>query len=123
MDSYNIGNENALQHGGERAVKALSAGTSLVGMAHELQLAVHDEIETDGLLAVMRVEAERYLGVARLFFGLVMGADNIDDVDRFTKRYGWLSSKAWNMLDRLRELERANGATLESILDGSVERG
>jgi len=105
MDSYNVGNENALQHGGERAVKALSAGTSLVGMAHQLQLEVHDEIERDGLLAVMRVEAERYLAVARLFFGLVLGAESLDDVDRFARRFGWLSSKAWNMLERLRELE------------------
>ena len=102
---FEPGNQAALKHGGGRAVHALSSGASLVGVARELELEVHAEIESDGLVPVMRREAERYLAVARLFYGLLMGADDIADVDRFTRRYGWLASKAWKMLCDLRKME------------------
>jgi hypothetical protein len=92
-------------HGGEAAVKALTADADLKGVALELQKQVSAEIDALGLVAVMRDTAERHLAVARLFHGLVAGATDIADADKFTKRFGWLNAKAFNMLDRLRQLE------------------
>lgn len=103
--TYNEGNEHALTHGHERAVKALSSGDSLVGVAHQLELQADAEIASDGLVAVMHREAVRYLAVARIFHGLILGCEDVAQMDKLVKRYGWLASKAWRMLQELHEMQ------------------
>ena len=112
------GNDASLVHGGEIAVKRLQRGEPLTGIAHELQEAVHAEIELDGMLAVMRRRAERHQAIADLFYGLLLGADDIETADKYVKRFGWLNSKAWAMLRDLRQMEESSGG---DILDVAIE--
>lgn len=112
-----VGNENRLVHGGERSVKALEKGRCLEGIAAELKEAVSAEIETRGLVAVLRERAERHQAVADLFYGLVLGADNVKDADSYVKRFGWLNAKAHKMLQEVAELEADLKADYYDILE------
>ena len=106
---FTEGNAANLRHGGERAVKALQKGSSLVGIARELQADVHDQIEREGVLAVLRESAERHQAVANLFYGLILGADNVEDADRYVQRFGWMNSKAFRMLETVHKMQTAGG--------------
>ena len=120
---FQDGNTAALKHGGSRAVKALSSGAPLAGVAAELEGQIHAEIERDGLTAVMRTEIERCGAVMSLWYGLTLGAENVNDVERATHRYGWLFSKFWKAAVELQAVQGTeDSATLDTILAGSVNR-
>jgi len=118
------GNQAALKHGGERAIKHLQHGTPLVGIAAELKRQVAQEIEEHGIVAVMRERAERHQAVADLFYGLLLGTTDEEPLDRATKRFGWLNAKAFTMLREIAELEKQEGAqTLAELLATPVVKG
>ena len=119
------GNENALKHGGERAVCQLTAGADLTGLASDLRTAIHDRIETQGMVAVLRLEAERYLAVAHVFLGLLEGAQDEESFDRWAKRYGWLEAKAFRMLRDVHKLMEDGGGVIdyERILEEKRRNG
>jgi len=108
-----VGNLNA--QGGEKAIKALSKGAPLDGLALELKETLHAEIEQRGLIEVMRERAERHQAVADLFYGLVLGCKDVAALDARVRRFGWLNAKAFGMLKELRSIEQ--GGTDEVIID------
>lgn len=107
--SGNPGGAALTSGGGERAIKRLADGGPLAGAALELKEQLHQEIEKRGLLEVMRERAERYQAIADLFYGLCLGCQDAETLDKRVKRYGWLASKGFAMLAQLRELEKARG--------------
>ena len=100
-------------HGGERAIKKLASGEPLAGLAAELKEAVSAEIETRGLVAVLRERAERQQAVADLFFGLILGAKDVKTADKYVQRFGWLNSKAFAMLREVRAMDGDHDAALD----------
>lgn len=91
------GNAAAEKHGHERAVKALTSGADLRGLAANLEEAARVELATHGRRAILERNALRLQAVSDLFYGLLLGAmerGEVDDVDRFTRRFGWLTGSA-----------------------------
>jgi hypothetical protein len=120
------GNQGNLKHGGFGALLRLQRGDPLVGLALELQEAVHQELETDGLLALMRERAERIQAICDLFYGLCLGAGDAEPLDKFVKRYGWLQGQAQRMWLAVAELEKAQGdgkvLDYETILAAAAQK-
>jgi hypothetical protein len=116
---FKKGNQAQFKHGGEAAIKALQHGGSLVGITRRLQNDVHDQIQSEGILAVMLESAERYQAVANLFYGLILGTKDIAEADKYAARYGWLASKAFRMLETVHKLEQAGGPS--DMLELAIE--
>lgn len=110
---FKPGNQVPTKHGGRAAIETLRAGEPLTGIARQLQENVHDRIETDGLLAVMRESAERHQAIADLYYGLLLGAKDVAGIDEKVKRYGWLNAGAFRMFETIRQAEQAAGASGE----------
>lgn len=96
----------ALKHGGSGAETRLTKGREFVGVARETEIAVTQELESDGLAGVYRKRALRLQTVSDLYYQAILGAENIDDLDKFVKRYGWLQASALRSLVMLKELEK-----------------
>lgn len=114
------GNTNALKHGGESAVKDLTAGNPLRGMASTAQQDVHSDYEAHGAGYLVQEQAERLTAVSRLFWEACLAAaqaGNLYQLDAFVARYGWLagaSLRAWALVQA--NDKSKNGKTLDTIL-------
>ena len=120
------GHSGYLKHGGEGAIKRLEHGSPLEGIAAELKRRVHEEIDEQGIVAVMRERAERHQAVADLFYGLLLGTTEAEPLDRLVRRFGWMNSKAFAMLRDIAAMEETSddGAIdYEHILQRHRERG
>ena len=103
---FKPGNKAAHKHGGEGAIKRVQRGQELVGIAREAELAVYDELETEGRYALVVRNAARLQAVADLFWDAVAKAaqdGNLDALDRYIKRYGWLASLALRALAQMKQ--------------------
>jgi len=89
------------RHGGAGAVKRVRDGRELTGIARDAELAVYDELETEGRYALVIRNAARLQACADLYWNAVSKAasdGDLDGLDRYIKRYGWLagvSLRAW----------------------------
>ena len=112
--TFASGHTLTTHHGGEGAIKHLQHGKPLVGIAAELKEQVAQEIEENGIVAVMRERAERHQAVADLFYGLLLGTTEAEPLDQLVRRFGWMNSKAFGMMREIAELEsRAGGNVLD----------
>ena len=122
------GNESRLTHGIERSVKALASGRDLVGRAHDAQLAVHSEIETDGVIALLRRNVERTQAVTDLVWNEIQAAVQADDAERFdawVRRHGWLVGVVNRAIQQLGDFEKNGdkGTSASAVLSAIKGNG
>ena len=95
------GHEASTRHSGEGAVKAIQRGEPLRGLAAEAEEAVYTELSVEGRYSLVLRNAARLQAAADLYWNAVQVAaeqDDLDALDRYIKRYGWLASvslRAW----------------------------
>jgi hypothetical protein len=105
-------NKNALKHGGAGATQALTHGDPFKGIALEEQRRAEVQLETEGRLAMITETALRLQAAGNLYWNAVCKAAEAGDLealDRYIARYGWLagcSVRAWAEVERA---ERAQG--------------
>jgi len=115
------GNEGAVKHGGESAVKAIQRGEPFKGLAASEERSVKAELANSGRAEMVRQEAVRLKTACNLYWGAVCkSADDgdIEALDKYVKRYGWLASatlRAWAQLGDAEDQERAGGITYEQF--------
>lgn len=91
------GDRNALQHGGAAARVALTKDIEFTGPAHEAELAVREELATDGRVSIMERLAIRLTAACDLYYNAVVDAANRGDersYHSYLKSFGWLASKS-----------------------------
>lgn len=115
------GNGNAVKHGGEAALDRIKAGDALTGPAREAELAVTDELNTNGRRSLVVRNATRLQAACDLFWQAVTGAAERQDLqalDRYVARFGWLagaSLRAWAQV-AAEEKEAGQALDYERIL-------
>lgn len=114
------GMQNALKYGGEGAIKRISEGKPLLGIAAEEEKAVTAELADKGVSDIVRADAVKLQAAANLYWNAVMKAAQDGDItalDRYVARFGWLQGvtlRAW-MQVRNDEKDAAKGQT--SLVD------
>lgn len=91
-----------LTHGAGAAEVALTKGTDFTGLAAAQEQRVRDELEVDGIEAIVKRDAIRLQVVADLYYAAILGADTFERLDLYVKRYGWIQSstlRAWQQLE------------------------
>jgi hypothetical protein len=106
MKGNHKNNQDATVHGGGGAERRLTTGAEFIGVAHETELAVTNELQNDGLASMYRKRATRLQSVADLYYQAILGAENIEKLDVLVKRYGWIQASALRALIVLRGLEK-----------------
>jgi hypothetical protein len=117
------GNNNATKHGGAGAIKRIEKGMPFIGIAHEAEAQVQAEYMTDGAGALELRNAQRLQAAADLYWGAVSKAAEAGDlqaIDKYIQRYGWLASLALRAWTEMRKKEQSNsgidaGKVLEVI--------
>jgi hypothetical protein len=92
-----IGNTNAQKHGGRAAVEAVAHDKPFTGKAIMQQADVIEELDTQGVDAILERAAVRLQTVSDLFYAAIQAAAQANDfekIDNYTKRFGWIQSKA-----------------------------
>jgi hypothetical protein len=120
------GNQNAIKHGGESAVKAIQKGDPFHGLATEIEQAVSAELVNNGAYSMIEKNAVRLQTACELYWGAIMKAAETGDLhslDHYVARYGWLASvslRAWAQVRQ--EQRRKDNLTSEVVLE-AVQRG
>lgn len=115
-----LGDRNALLHGGAAARRALTTGAEFTGPAREAELAVINELATDGRVSIMERLAVRLTAACDLYYNAVLDAANRGDersYHSYLKSFGWLASKslaAWALVGR--EQDNDDSLDYEAIL-------
>ncbi len=100
-------NQNAVKHGGAGAIKRLTTGQPFIGMAHDAE--VQEEYKTDGPGAPELRDAQRLQAAAELYWNAVSKAAEAGDlqaIDKYIQRYGWLASLALRAWTEIRKREK-----------------
>lgn len=116
------GERLAEKHGGSAAIARIHDGAPFTGMAAAAQGEVEARLETEGTNAVIRLNAIRNQTVVDLYWAAIVKAaeaGDIDLLDRYVARYGWLSGVAGRGWDQVIKAERAgaNGPHLDVLID------
>ena len=108
-----IGNQNAhVVHGGEGAIKTLSSGAELRGLAAQSQNEVERELEADGRSAIVRRAAIRLEAVSRLFYNAILAATEHGDLGKlasYSQRFAWLQARALAAWAQVAHEEKSDG--------------
>lgn len=95
------GMQNALKYGGEGAIKRISTGKPLIGIAAEEEKAVTAELADKGVSELSKADAVKLQAAANLYWNAVCKAAQDGDIaalDRYVARFGWLMGvtlRAW----------------------------
>jgi hypothetical protein len=119
-----LNNQTAIKHGAEGALRRVTAGQPLIGIAKDMQDEVEDAYQLQGIEAIILEGAIGLETVARLFKNAVMAAaekGDLDTFERYCQRYGWLQSKALLAWGQVQKSEKNNGPTLDAILGKEVK--
>lgn len=84
-------------HGGRAGREALTTGEEFTGPAKEAELAVREELATDGRLALVLRGAIRLQAVADLYFTALIDAGERNDqvrLNSYVKTFTYIQSKA-----------------------------
>ena len=118
------GNQDAVKHGGAGAVLSIEQGKPMHGLAALTEQVVRSELEVSGRYAMVQNAAIRLETAARLYWDAFVKAANdsdLDKVDRYAARYGWLQSGALRAWAQVKiEQDKAKRETLNELL-GKVE--
>lgn len=110
------GNDSAQKHGGEAALARIKAGDALTGPAREAELAVTDELNTNGRRSLVVRNATRLQAACDLFWQAVTGAAERQDLqalDRYVARFGWLASASLRAWAQVAAEEKEFGRSLD----------
>ena len=116
----NNANQNAVKHGGAGAVRRLQENRSFVGLAAQEEQAVKEELETGGRAELVIEAATRLHTCMRLYWNAVCtaaDAGDLDKLDTYAKRFGWLATSALRAWREVREEAKAAGGDGSLILD------
>ncbi len=114
----------SLKHGAGAGEVALSKGNEFTGLAKAAEQAVSDELEVKGLAAIVKRDAIRLQAVADLYFGAILGADNLDRLDALVKRWGWIQASSLRAWLSLRDIEGQEQAPdIDTILKSYKDQG
>jgi hypothetical protein len=124
-------NGASMQHGGnykhcgEQASKAIASGVPFAGLAQAMEQSVQAELEEQGRGAIVSTAAIRLETAARLYYAAVMKAAETGDLqalDRYVARFGWLQSAALRGWAQVRDEEREHkGQSLDVLLGKAQE--
>lgn len=90
------GNQNAVKHGIDGAIKRLSEGKPFIGLAAEEEKAVITDIELMGIPSLKKSNAIRLQTIQNLIWNALEKALQDGDLaaaERYMRLQGWLSSK------------------------------
>ena len=120
---FTEGNQAAkIVHGGAGAVRRIQEGKPFVGLAAQEEANVTADLEAVGGRAALVKEAAVRLHTAmRLYWGAVQAAADAGDLealDKFTKRFGWLANSALRGWERVRaeDADHAGAIDYEQVL-------
>ena len=100
----------AVKHGGAGAIKRITTGQPFIGIAHEAEVQVQDEYKSMGPGALELRDAQRLQAAADLYWNAVSKAAELGDlqaIDRYIQRYGWLASLALRAWTEIRKREKS----------------
>ena len=109
---FKPGNQAALKHGGGGAVMRIREGKPFDGLAAEEERTVTADLETSGRGEMVKETAIRLHTAMRLYWGAVQSAADAGDLqalDRYCARFGWLASSALRAWREVREEAAAAG--------------
>ena len=116
------GNQSAVINGAAGAERRLTTGAEFIGVADEIELEVANELHNDGLISVYRKRTTRLQSVADLYYQAILGSKDIETLDKWVQRYGWLQASALRCMVVLRDLEKdSRGESLNELLGKVVE--
>jgi hypothetical protein len=106
------GNQYALKHGGEAAVKAISKNEPFTGLAQEEKERVEAQLSLVGSLGVEKDLMTRLITATNLFWGAVEKAAQDGDIpalDRYVARFGWLATSSLRAIKQVVDHEKERG--------------
>jgi len=117
-------------HGGSAAVRDISAGKPLQGLAALEERSVRAQLETEGRLELIITLASRLTAAANLYWNALQASaerGNLAELDRYIARFGWLaqaSIRAWATVgtDESRKAEDI-GALIKALREGRRDDG
>jgi hypothetical protein len=95
-----------LKHGGEAAVKAIQQGEPLSGLAAEAERSIYADLANDGAHELVVRNAVRLQAAADLYWQAVLGAQDLEKLDIYVKRYGWLAGSALRAWAQVQDTDR-----------------
>jgi hypothetical protein len=110
------GNRASFKHGREAAVRALTRGDEFTGVAHKAELAVYEDLEAIGPLAIATKGAARLQAASDLFWDAIDAAiqnQDLTDLDHVMARFGWLQGAALRAWKQVMALMPDNGDVLD----------
>jgi hypothetical protein len=112
------GNQRAIKHGGEGAIKKLERGEEFVGLAKQAEDAVALELQNEGRVAIVIRNARRLQAACDLFWSAVQKAaesGDLEALDHFIARFAWLSGASLRAWDRVKadEAGMQDGKTID----------
>jgi hypothetical protein len=119
-------NQNATKHGAEGAIRRISEGKPLLGIARDMQLEVEEALETQGVEAIVLEGAVGLETAARLYKNAFLAAaekGDLEALDRFGARYGWIQSKALLAWALVKQDRKGKGGRLAEVLDAYRKQG
>lgn len=121
------GNQNAVKSGVHGAIKRISEGKPLIGIAAEEEKAVMRELELAGIPALKKTLAVRLQSVLNLTWNTINKAileGDLDTAQDYIKIFSLLSPRAlaaWNEVQK-DEKELARGGVSEAVVLESIRR-
>ena len=111
-NQFTQGNQAGLVHGGEGALRAIREGRAFKGLAAQCEREVVADLEASGRGAMLREIAQRSHTAMRLYWGAVQSAvdaGDLDKLDTYIKKFGWLAGVAGRAWASVREEEKVSG--------------
>ncbi len=122
------GNQHAIKHGGEGAIRRISEGKPFLGLAADEQKAIEAELQASGQAEIVKGDAIRLQTAANLYWNAVMKAAQDGDIaalDRYVARYGWLSGvtlRAWQQVAANDKAAAHNGPSVIDVIQAMKDK-
>jgi hypothetical protein len=103
-------------HGGSSAIDAIRDGRPFRGLAAREEVQVRADLDSEGRAAMVQEIAVRVHTAARLYWAAVGKAaedGDLEKLDWYCKRFGWLAASAGRLWEQVRREESARPATLD----------
>ncbi len=98
------GNQSAVKHGAEGALRRRNEGKPFIGLAAEEEKAVLADLQEMGIAELVKRDAIRLQTITNLYYAAVQKAAETGDImafDRYVARLGWLAGvtlRAWQQV-------------------------
>ena len=109
---FKEGHQTALKHGGAGAVKAITEGRAFQGLAAQAERDVIHDLQESGRQFLVEEIATRAHTALRLYWAAVQkaaDAGDLEKLDNYCKRFGWLAGVASRAWREVREEEKVSG--------------